>query len=60
MEFLYRLNEAAVKAGIRYKKGKKDSAHYIKRFSKNLRDQQLKAILRNTRIHNLDDLEYVL
>ncbi|KAE8966428.1 hypothetical protein PR001_g28411 [Phytophthora rubi] len=60
MEFLYRLNEAAVKAGIRYKKGKKYSIHHIKRFSKNLRDQQLKAILRDTRIHNLDDLEYVL
>ncbi|KAE8877625.1 hypothetical protein PF003_g38299 [Phytophthora fragariae] len=58
MEFFYRLNEAAVKAGIRYKKGKKDSAHHIKRFIK--RDQQLKAILRNTRFHNLDDLEYVL
>ncbi|KAE8988991.1 hypothetical protein PR002_g21585 [Phytophthora rubi] len=49
MEFFYRLNEAAVKAGIRYKKGKKD-----------LRDQQLKAILRNTRFHGPDDLEYVL
>ncbi|KAE9268172.1 hypothetical protein PR003_g31536 [Phytophthora rubi] len=60
MEFFYRLNEAAVKAGIRYKKGKKDSAHHIKRFIKNLRDQQLKAILRNTRFHNLDDLEYIL
>ncbi|KAE9311412.1 hypothetical protein PF008_g20216 [Phytophthora fragariae] len=60
MEFFYRLNEAAVKAGIRYMKGKKDSAHHIKRFIKNLRDQQLKAILRNTRFHNLDDLEYVL
>ncbi|KAE9051437.1 hypothetical protein PR001_g1455 [Phytophthora rubi] len=60
MEFFYRLNEAAVKAGIRYKKGKKDSAHHIKRFIKNLRDQQLKANLRNTRFHNLNDLEYVL
>ncbi|KAE8954030.1 hypothetical protein PR002_g32198 [Phytophthora rubi] len=57
MEFFYRLNEAAVKAGIRYKKGKRDSAHHIKRFIKNLRDQQLKAILRNTRFHNLDDLD---
>ncbi|KAE9023185.1 hypothetical protein PR002_g11773 [Phytophthora rubi] len=56
----YRLNEAAVKAGIRYRKGKKDSTHHIKRFIKNLRDQQLKAILRNTRFHSLDDLEYVL
>ncbi|KAE9001169.1 hypothetical protein PR002_g17981 [Phytophthora rubi] len=60
MEFFYRQNEAAVKAGIRYKKGKKDSTHHIKRSIKNLRDQQLKAILRNTRFHNLDDLEYVL
>ncbi|KAE8962176.1 hypothetical protein PF005_g28558 [Phytophthora fragariae] len=47
MEFFYRLNEAAVKAGIRYKKGRKDSAYHIKRYSKNLRDQQLKTILRN-------------
>ncbi|KAE9004551.1 hypothetical protein PR001_g17688 [Phytophthora rubi] len=60
MDFFYRLNEAAVKAGIRYKKGKKDSAHHIKRFIKNLIVRQLKAILRNMRFHNLDDLEYVL
>ncbi|KAE8875447.1 hypothetical protein PF005_g28546 [Phytophthora fragariae] len=47
MEFFYRLNEAAVKAGIRYKKGRMNSAYHIKRYSKNLRDQELKTILRN-------------
>jgi hypothetical protein len=60
MEFFYRLNEAGIKAGVRYKKSKKDCAQHIKRFVENLKSAQLKAILGNQRFHNLEDLEYVL
>ncbi|GMF34067.1 unnamed protein product [Phytophthora fragariaefolia] len=60
LEFLYRLNEAAVKAGIKYKSSATKRAQHIKRFMKNLRDKQLKAILVNQRFHDVDDLEYVL
>ncbi|EGZ22525.1 hypothetical protein PHYSODRAFT_330298 [Phytophthora sojae] len=60
MEFFYRLNEAAVKAGIKYRKSKKERKQHVKRFLKNLRDSQLKAILANQKIHSLDDLEDIL
>jgi hypothetical protein len=60
MEYFYRLNEAGIKAGVRYKKSKKDCAQHIKRFVKNLKSAQLKTILGNQRFRNLEDLEYVL
>jgi hypothetical protein len=60
MEFFYRLNEAGIKAGVRYKKSKKDCAQHIKRFVKNLKSAELKAILGNQQFRNLEDLEYVL
>jgi len=61
MESFYRLNEAGIKAGVRYKKSKKkDCAQHIKRFVKNLKSVQLKAILGNQRFRILEDLEYVL
>ncbi|GMF51241.1 unnamed protein product [Phytophthora fragariaefolia] len=60
LEFLYRMNEAAVKAGIKYKSPATKRAQHIKRFMKNLRDKQLKAILVNQRFHDVDDIEYVL
>jgi len=47
MEFFYCLNEAGIKAGVWYKKSKKDCAQNIKRFVKNLKNAQLKAILGN-------------
>ncbi|EGZ06996.1 hypothetical protein PHYSODRAFT_530489, partial [Phytophthora sojae] len=60
MEFFYRLSEAAVKAGIKYRKSKKERKQHVKRFLKNLRDSQLKAILANQKIRSLDDLEDIL
>ncbi|EGZ27106.1 hypothetical protein PHYSODRAFT_400345, partial [Phytophthora sojae] len=60
MEFFYRLNEAAVKAGIKYRKSKKERKQHVKRFLKNLRDSQLKAILANQKDRSLDDLDGIL
>ncbi|GMF15392.1 unnamed protein product [Phytophthora fragariaefolia] len=60
LEFLYRLNEAAVKAGIKCKSPATKRAQHIKRFPKSLRDKQLKVILVNQRFHDVDDLKYVL
>ncbi|OWY95765.1 hypothetical protein PHMEG_00034149 [Phytophthora megakarya] len=40
LDFFYRLNEAAVKAGIKYYKSKKEREEHIKRFLKNLKDYQ--------------------
>ncbi|OWY94826.1 hypothetical protein PHMEG_00035336, partial [Phytophthora megakarya] len=42
LDFFYRLNEAAVKAGIKYYKSKKEREEHIKRFLKNRKDYQLK------------------
>ncbi|EGZ12923.1 hypothetical protein PHYSODRAFT_260960, partial [Phytophthora sojae] len=60
MEFFNRLNEAAAKAGIKYRKYKKERKQHAKRFLKNLRDSQLKAILANQKIRSLNDLEDIL
>jgi hypothetical protein len=60
LEFLYRLNEAGVKANVRFRKSKSECAEHIKRFLKNPRDPQLKIVLRNQRFRRLDDLELVL
>ncbi|OWZ07547.1 reverse transcriptase [Phytophthora megakarya] len=59
-DFFYRLNEAAVKAGIKYHKSKKEREEHIKRFLKNLKDSQLKVVLRKQRFKVLEDLVYVL
>ncbi|OWY96867.1 LOW QUALITY PROTEIN: hypothetical protein PHMEG_00032754, partial [Phytophthora megakarya] len=58
LDFFYRLNEAAVKAGIKYRKSKKEREEHIKRFLKNL--NQLKVVLRKQRFKDLEDLVYVL
>ncbi|GMF35676.1 unnamed protein product [Phytophthora fragariaefolia] len=60
LEFRHKLNEAAAKAGIKYKSPATKRAQHIRRFMKSLRDKQLKAILINQRFHDLDDREYVL
>ncbi|OWY97450.1 hypothetical protein PHMEG_00032013 [Phytophthora megakarya] len=60
LDFFYRLNEAAVKAGIKYRKSKKEREEHIKRFLKNLKDSQLKVVLRTQRFKDLEDLVYVL
>ncbi|POM69281.1 Hypothetical protein PHPALM_14449 [Phytophthora palmivora] len=60
LEFFCRLNEAGVKADVRFRKSKKERGEHIKRFIKNLRDSQLKVVLRNQRFRYLEDLEFVL
>ncbi|POM72640.1 Hypothetical protein PHPALM_10612 [Phytophthora palmivora] len=50
----------AVKADVRFRKSKKERGEHIKRFIKNLRDSQLKVVLRNQRFRYLEDLEFVL
>ncbi|OWY99150.1 LOW QUALITY PROTEIN: hypothetical protein PHMEG_00029902 [Phytophthora megakarya] len=61
LDFFYRLNEAAAdKAGINYRKSKKEREEHIKRFLKNLKDSQLKVGLRKQRFKDLEDLVYVL
>jgi hypothetical protein len=60
LEFLYRLNEAAVKAGIKYRSSGIWRAQHVKRFMKSLKDKQLKSILVNQKFDDVDDLEYVL
>ncbi|OWZ13879.1 LOW QUALITY PROTEIN: hypothetical protein PHMEG_00012725 [Phytophthora megakarya] len=60
LDFVYRLNEATVKAGIKYRKAKREREEHIKRFLKNLKDSQLKVMLRKQRFKDLEDLVYVL
>ncbi|OWZ10342.1 hypothetical protein PHMEG_00016817, partial [Phytophthora megakarya] len=60
LDFFYRLNDAAVKAGIKYRKSKKEREEHIERFLKNLKDSQLKVVLRNQRFKDLEDFVYVL
>jgi hypothetical protein len=57
---LDRLNEAAVKAGIKYRSSGIRRAQHVKRFMKSLKDKQLKSILVNQKFEDVDDLEYVL
>ncbi|GMF36881.1 unnamed protein product [Phytophthora fragariaefolia] len=58
LEFPYRLKEAAVNAGIKYKSPASKRAQHIKCFMKSLRDKQLKVILVNQRFHDVDDVGY--
>ncbi|OWZ14431.1 hypothetical protein PHMEG_00012095 [Phytophthora megakarya] len=60
LDFFFRLNEAAVKMGIKYHKLKKERVEHIKRFLKNLKDSQLMVVLRKQRFKDLEDLVYVL
>ncbi|OWZ02389.1 hypothetical protein PHMEG_00026060 [Phytophthora megakarya] len=54
LDFFYRLNEAAVKAGIKYRKSKKEREDHIKRFLKNLKDCQLKVQDRDAVVDGYD------
>ncbi|OWZ06452.1 hypothetical protein PHMEG_00021296 [Phytophthora megakarya] len=58
--FLYRLNAAADRADIRYKKSERRHKQHVKRFTYRLADSQLKSILKSQRFKSMDDLEYVL
>ncbi|OWZ00408.1 hypothetical protein PHMEG_00028401 [Phytophthora megakarya] len=57
---MYRLNAAADRANIRYKKSERRREQHVKRFTHRLADLQLDTILKSQRFKSLDDLEYVL
>ncbi|OWY90705.1 hypothetical protein PHMEG_00041043 [Phytophthora megakarya] len=44
LDFLYRLNAAADRADIRYKKSERRREQHVKRFTHRLADSQLKSI----------------
>ncbi|OWZ11450.1 LOW QUALITY PROTEIN: hypothetical protein PHMEG_00015525 [Phytophthora megakarya] len=60
LDFLYRLNVAADRAVIRYKKSERRRIQHVKLFTHRLVDSQLKNILKGPRFKSIDDLEYVL
>ncbi|OWZ20437.1 hypothetical protein PHMEG_0005150 [Phytophthora megakarya] len=60
LDFLYRLNAAADRADIRYKKSERRREQHAKRFTHRLTDSQVKRILKSQRFKSMYDLEYVL
>ncbi|OWZ14542.1 hypothetical protein PHMEG_00011969 [Phytophthora megakarya] len=60
LDFLYRLNVAADRAVIRYKKSERRREQHVKLFTHRLVDSQLMNILKGQRFKSIDDLEYVL
>ncbi|OWZ12866.1 hypothetical protein PHMEG_00013902 [Phytophthora megakarya] len=57
LDFLYRLNVAADRADIRYKKSERRREQHVKRFTHRLADSQLKNILKSQRFKSMDDAE---
>ncbi|POM59353.1 hypothetical protein PHPALM_31925 [Phytophthora palmivora] len=57
LAFLYRLNLAAERADVRFRKSERRREQHIKRFIKNL---TLKTTLQSQRFRKVSDLEYVL
>ncbi|OWY96776.1 hypothetical protein PHMEG_00032874, partial [Phytophthora megakarya] len=57
LAFLYRLNLAAERADVKFRKSERRREQHIKRFINNLTDMSLRSTLQN---HNVSDLEYVL
>ncbi|GMG18310.1 unnamed protein product [Phytophthora fragariaefolia] len=60
LEFYYRLNKVADKAGIDFASSSKQRERHLKVFTMKLLDSRLRTILRGQRIRKLRDLEYVL
>ncbi|POM60324.1 hypothetical protein PHPALM_30827, partial [Phytophthora palmivora] len=60
LAFLYRLNLAAERADVRFRKSERRREQHIKRFIKNLTDVTLKTTLQSQRFRKVSDLEYVL
>ncbi|OWZ23818.1 hypothetical protein PHMEG_0001228 [Phytophthora megakarya] len=60
LQFFYRLNAAAVKAEVKFKSSSKVRESYIRRFIKNLRNDQLKTALEGHRFQSTTDLERAL
>ncbi|OWY95840.1 hypothetical protein PHMEG_00034053, partial [Phytophthora megakarya] len=60
LAFLYRLNLAAERADVKFRKSERRREQHIKRFIKNLTDMSLKSTLQSQRFYKVSDLEYVL
>ncbi|OWY92043.1 hypothetical protein PHMEG_00039109 [Phytophthora megakarya] len=60
LAFLYRLNLAAERADVKFRKSERRHEQHIKRFIKNLTGMSLRSTLRSQRFHKVSDLEYVL
>ncbi|POM66127.1 Reverse transcriptase [Phytophthora palmivora] len=60
LAFLYRLNLAAERADVCFRKSERRREQHIKRFINNLTDVTLKTTLQSQRLRKVSDLEYVL
>ncbi|EGZ07179.1 hypothetical protein PHYSODRAFT_262684 [Phytophthora sojae] len=60
LDFFYRLNSAAGKADIDFRKSSKRLEKHIRRFITKLRDTRLKTSLQGQRFRSIADLEYAL
>ncbi|EGZ17740.1 hypothetical protein PHYSODRAFT_331670 [Phytophthora sojae] len=60
LDFFYRLNSAAGKADIDFRKSSKRPEKHIRRFITKLRDTRLKTSLQGQRFRSIADLEYAL
>ncbi|OWZ12269.1 hypothetical protein PHMEG_00014602 [Phytophthora megakarya] len=60
LAFLYRLNLAAERADVKFRKSERRREQHIKRFIKNLMDMSLRSTLQSQRFYKVSDLEYVL
>ncbi|KAJ8571510.1 hypothetical protein ON010_g5327 [Phytophthora cinnamomi] len=60
LDFFYRLNSAAGKAEIDFRKSSKRLEKHIRRFITKLRDTRLKTSLQGQRFRSIADLEYAL
>ncbi|KAE9002819.1 hypothetical protein PF011_g13144 [Phytophthora fragariae] len=60
LAFLHRLNLAAERAGVDFRKNSRGCQRHVRRFVKNVSDDQLKLTLREHRFRKVADLEYIL
>ncbi|OWZ09780.1 hypothetical protein PHMEG_00017464 [Phytophthora megakarya] len=60
LAFLYRLNLAAERADVKFRKSERRREQHTKRFIKNLTDMSLRSTLQSQRFYKVSDLEYVL
>ncbi|OWY93078.1 hypothetical protein PHMEG_00037655 [Phytophthora megakarya] len=58
--FLCRLNLAAERPDVKFRKSERRREQHIKRFIKNLTDLSLRSTLQSQRFYKVSDLEYVL
>ncbi|KAE9334007.1 hypothetical protein PF008_g14173 [Phytophthora fragariae] len=60
LAFLYRLNLAAERAGVDFRKNSRGRQQHVRQFFKHISDDQLKLTLRGHRFRKVADLEYIL